>query len=142
MRYLITGFVAVMLATSATAQDVRLDEEEMDQAQEFMNRFSEDLPGFLQSVLGDQRINANIEDGNETVVYSAETEGMTVQNLSDERLEDPTLVVNTSVSTIEDVYESNNTAEEVRQKFNEGEITYESRGLVNQIMTFVMELFI
>lgn len=142
MRYIATAFLAVMLVTSAAAQDVRLDEQEMDQAQDFMNRFSEDLPGFLQSVLGDQRINANIEDGNETVVYSAETEGMTVQNLSDERLEDPTLVVNTSVSTIEDVYESNNTAEEVRQKFNEGEITYESRGLVNQIMTFVMELFI
>ena len=142
MRYIATAFLAVMLVTSATAQDVRLDEQEMDQAQDFMNRFSEDLPGFLQSVLGDQRINANIEDGNETVVYSAETEGMTVQNLSDERLEDPTLVVNTSVSTIEDVYESNDTAEEVRQKFNEGEITYESRGLINQIMTFVMELFI
>jgi hypothetical protein len=131
----------LLMASGAVAQDANLTDEELEQAQTFFNEYSEDLPGFLKTVIGDQRINANIESGNHTFTYSAETEGITVENVSRDRIDDPTLVVNTSESTIEDIAEANNSAQVTREKVNEGEITYESHGAFNKLKTFVMSLF-
>lgn len=141
MRYLSLLIIATMFIAVGTAQDIEMTDEEMDQAQQFVNNYSEDLPGFLKSVIGDQRINTNIEADNDTIRYSATTEGITVENLTKGSLEDPTLVVNTSKETIEEISEAEDPAQKTRQKVKDDEITYESYGMFNQLKTFVMDLF-
>lgn len=123
--------------TRAVAQSPSPDEIDFGEAAEQFNNNTAVLPGFVKSLIGDQRINLHltIDGQNETIAIVME--GIQIKNTSEEALDDPSLEVWLSQEAIRQIMESDAPVEEFSTKLQNGEIAYQVNGTGNKVMFWV-----
>lgn len=136
-------FLLIGFATAQAGEDV-------SQLKEQFNQNSEALPGFVQSLVGDQDINlyvgvgadtANQSDVNTSGNYTlaVELEGLEIVDIREEPLEDPSLEIWVPQDELEKLLESDNPVGEFSRGLESGEIRYEVNGFTNTIKFAVVK---
>ena len=91
------------------------------------------LPAPIQSLFGNQRLNIELTDGNNTRNVSVITQEGKIISISPMSLQDPTLIVYSDLETISSLFRSKDPSPELRRAFNEGKITYKAVGFANKV---------
>lgn len=141
----ITG---IGLAAATMHHDVTVTQdgvENVDALVETYNNHSDQLPPAIASVIGGERINANISVDDGHVVYGIVMDGKKIDRVEDGGIDNPTLRVYTSADTIDAITSADNPRQRAVAAFNSDEIEYEAVGFVNKIkfgvMSIMMQLF-
>ena len=111
---------------------------ELDELQEEINNNQDEIPGFIETIVGGQTI--NIYFNNTDYSYSADLDGTEVQELSYSELDEPTLEMWINVSTLESILQpEEDIFDEIEQALDEGNIEYETLSARNTIVFFITE---
>ncbi len=134
--------VAALFTAPALAQEIPVNQENLDYAQKQFNNNTDQLPGVAKSLIGDQRINVYLNNSGTQEEIGIVMDGTEIDTTDTSRVENATLEVWVQSETIEEIATSQTPAEDLRQKINSGEIRYEVKGFVNQIKFGVLEMFL
>lgn len=133
----LTLFIAGATAQSTSFEE--LNSSDLENYQEQINAQSDQLPGFLSSLIGDQTININIESGDTDISVGAVMNGTKVEQLQMGGYENATFRVNTSEKQIRKITESEEPIRTLNTKLENGEIEYGTEGALNSLKTFIAE---
>lgn len=142
-----TVFVVLLVlmsfsATAFTASQGSYRDANLKQFKDSFNSANDQLPGFVQSLVGDQRVNVVIRsESSEDIEIGAVMNGTRIQRLENHTVEDPTLSVKTDRKTVQDIYDSRNPFETVKKKIENDRIQYEAHGFFNQVQVFFLEFW-
>lgn len=145
MKYLVTITVSLLLISLAASQPNMTESDfehfhnqiDLEELEEEVNQNQEDIPSFVKSIVGDQRINIEFKETDEN--YSAVLKGTEIQELDNRSLENPTLEVEVNESSMAAVMESEQPADELKEALDEGEIEYETLTATNTVRMFITE---
>lgn len=139
---LITVFmIGAVSAQSNTSQDFNVEEYNLSEYEDTINTYSDELPGWIKDLIGDQDINIYIDEGSEDATnISIKMNGMKVDEIDDSALENPDIEVWTSTDVIEKVVDSDQPVDEMRTAIDEGEIDYQANGAWNKVKVFFAEM--
>ncbi len=150
MEKLLTVSIAAafLLGFAASEEPDRIDWEESDfeylhenieasELKDEINANNEEIPSFVENIVGDQRINVDFQETNAT--YGAEMNGTKVEKLGTEEVDNPTLQVNVNESSLDAVMSSEHGFEELREQMDKGGIEYEALTTTNRIRFFLTE---
>lgn len=133
-----------LITASATAQtnlSETLESFDNRKIQQEINNRSDEVPGIVESVFGNQKANIHIE-GELNRSYRLKTSGARVENFSQGSWENPTLEVWTNTSTVEEIINSETPSQKLKQKLENDEIRYREKGLLNKLRFAVVNLFL
>ena len=128
----------LIFASTATASNHEVikgfnETANLTQIQESINSNQEEIPGFIETIVGGQSINLHFK--NTSYSYGAELDGTRVETLQYQELEDPTLEVTIEPETLESLLTTNQTIfEEIQDQLDEGGIEYETKTAKNSIV--------
>ncbi len=134
--------MTVLCTVAATAITVNgheinlqnIDPEQIEEGvQAYNTNYTDQVPGLVQSLVGDERVTVNISAGNDTIVYSVVMDGMQIERVEDSGLDDPTLIVYTSTETVETIVTAENPRDRAVNALREGEIWYETVGFLRTL---------
>lgn len=143
MRKLLILLTSLILASGMVAADNHEAIEafnetvDLDELEEEINSNQDEIPGFIQTIVGGQNINLHFN--NTEYSYSAELDGIEVEELGYEELEDPTLEVWVDPATLESVMTSEDAFDEIQEALDEGGIDYEAHSTRNSIVFTITE---
>ena len=87
----------------------------------------EQVPGFIKTLIGTERINCYITlDNGELMTLSAVTNKGMIEELAKGEQEGPTLIVNTTQQTIQSILDSEDPFERLKQALKDDEISYQA----------------
>lgn len=132
----------LFLTAGATAQSFNLsnlESDNLDQYQDEINTYSDEVPNFLESLIGDQTINVNIESNNTESSVGVIMNGTTVEDMQLGGYENATFRVNTSQKQVNNITTSDNPIQNLNNKLENGEIEYGTEGAINSLKTFIAE---
>ncbi len=138
MRKLVFAIMVTGLAASTAALTLP-EEDELDQFKEAYNNQTEEVPGFVGSIVGGERVNFKLEVDGSNKTLGAVFDGVEIENISRSGIEDPTLVVWTDNQTVSTVLESEEVYSALRQGLEEDDIDYETRSTTAGIKVTVLE---
>lgn len=123
-----------------------IDQEQLEATKEQYNKqHSEDVPGLIKSLAGDERVNLNISTEKGPAVYGFVMDGMKMSRVEKGGIEDPTLIVYTSEETLKAIAEADNPRDRAVQALRDDEIRHETVGFFRSVkygvMTTLIELF-
>jgi len=123
-------------------QEIEIDESiheeaDLDQIKTEVNNNQDQIPSFVSSIVGDERINVHFEDSGE--VYAAELEGTEIKQLENDEIDEPTLNVEVDKTSLEAVISSDQPMEEIQKQLEEGNIEYEALTTQNKILFSITE---
>lgn len=133
---------AALLATPALAQEIQINQENLEHAKQQYNNNTDQLPGVAKSLIGDQRINIYLNDSGSQENVSVDMNGAEIDTVDTESIENSTLEVWVEREDIEEIAGSQKPVDDLRQKVNSEEIRYQAHGFVNQIKFGVLEMFL
>jgi hypothetical protein len=128
----------IIFASTATASNHEVIEgfnetANLTQIQESINDNQDEIPGFIETIVGGQSINLYFE--NTSYSYGAELDGTKVETLQYQELEDPTLEVTVEPETLESILTTNQSVfQEIQDALDEGGIEYEAKTAKNSIV--------
>jgi hypothetical protein len=129
--------VTAVASISASQIPENPSETEIDRYVTVYNNNTDQIPGFVGSIIGGQKINLN---------YEEQTYGVDMKNLKIEEVRKPfnksTLDVWIDRKDVVDVANASSPKQELRDKLNNGEIKYEEKGIVNKVKFSILRLFI
>ncbi len=134
--------VAALFATPAIAQEIQVNEENLEYAKQQYNNNTDQLPGIAKSLIGDQTINVYLNDSGTQENIGIQMNGTEIETVDTSSNENATLEVWVQRESVEEIAESQTPAEDLRQKINSEEIRYEVHGLMNKIKFGVLEMFL
>lgn len=102
------------------------DSEGLEELKEQYNSQSGEVPSFVGSIVGGERVNFRLETNSTNETVGVAFEGKEISNISAEGFEDPTLKVWTEEETITTVLESQDKYSTLEQKLDENEIQYQA----------------
>lgn len=143
-----TVLVILLLLTgvSAGAQVSVTESGELENVDELIadynGNYAQQLPGLVRSIIANQRINVEISSDTETITYGVVFQGVQVTDWAEGGVNDPTLTVTTSVTTIEAIGQAENPRQRAVQAFKTGEIQYRAVGVWNQLKFGVLSALI
>ncbi|WEL23449.1 hypothetical protein [Candidatus Nanohalovita haloferacivicina] len=133
--------IGAVSAQSNTTQDFNVEEYNLSEYEDTINTYSDELPGWIKDLIGDQNINIYIDEGSDDATnISIKMNGMKVDEIDDSALENPDIEVWTSTDVIEKVVESDKPVDEMRTAIDEGEIDYQANGTWNKVKVFFAEM--
>lgn len=101
---------------------------------EYVNDNIDQVPGFIRTVFGDERINAAVELKNETnMSVSVITDDARITSFEKGKLDDATMDLWVSETTIEEVLDSSDPAEHVMDAIDDGSIRYETHNIASSV---------
>jgi hypothetical protein len=128
---LLAAIISIFLISFANA--ISLDLPEMQKNVDAYNNNIDKAPAILKSIFGDEKINMNItrDDGS---LFRA---GMEVVNARIERTvdggwNDPTIIITTTESAINNVRRSNDPIAAFQEQRDLGQINFEAKGLLTK----------
>jgi len=146
-RWVFVLLLAGLAAFSFAAPAEEIPQEKLDSVKESFNNRTSELPGWLNPLIGKQRINTYIvssadleavqqdKDANITPVMTlgVEMSGKTMERLRDGALSDPTIEVWVSRNDLKEAAESDTPVKTLRSKVQSGEIVYRVHGFINRL---------
>ncbi|QKQ98262.1 hypothetical protein GKQ38_01870 [Candidatus Nanohaloarchaea archaeon] len=137
--------LAALMTGTASAQsnstDLNLQKYNLSEYESTINKHTDELPGWIKDLVGDQDLNIYIDQGqNDSYTVSIKMNGLKVQNISDSALENPDIEVWTSSEVIQKIIESKNPVEDMKQAINNGEIEYQANDAWTKIKLFFADL--
>ena len=108
--------------------------EELKPHVDFYNKHVDKVPGFMNPIFGNQKINLHVSNDDETVV-GVRTEGMTIVEFNKEPFEKPSMDV-----YINQLLASDDPIAAFNDAWNAGEIRYEAHTIGMKIKMFVVKL--
>jgi hypothetical protein len=135
---LITLFL-IASVSGITASEIPEDpsDQQIDNFVEVYNNNTEEVPGFVGSVVGGQDINLDYENNS----YGIKMNSLRIDEVR-EPFEQPSLNVWVEKEDVVDVANATSPRQELRQKLDNGEIKYEEKGIVNKLKFSVFRLFL
>lgn len=112
------------------------------------NSRSDQIPGFVGSIIGDQTITVNLtglETGEEMLkkdLIGVETNGVKTEEIKWGAMEEPTLEIWVDESDVEKLSQAENPQQTLKKMLKTKEIRYETHTLGNSIKMGIMELFL
>lgn len=135
--------VTLTIFFAAGSAALQADQNSLSQYQEQVNQNSDQIPGFVKALIGDQNINIYIDQGEpEARNLSLEMSGLRVEEIDNRSLENPDLEVWASSGTIENVTESENSLQQLKNTLDNGRIDYQTNGAWTKVKMFFAETFI
>jgi len=131
-----TASATTIVTPDELAQGLNATQAEV--IQESYNDEVEEVPFFVKQIVGDQRINLEYEDRD----YRIRMVRAEISTLENGEWDSPSLEVQAEPEDLEEMMNSEEPWDELRQKLNDGEIEYEERGFVNNLKFSVAELFL
>jgi hypothetical protein len=138
-----TIILAVVLCAAATAaitvngQEIDLQNIDKDRIEDGVQRYnanySDQVPGLVQSLVGDERVTVNVSADDENIVYGVVMDGMQIDRVEQGGLDNATLVVYTSTDTVETIATADNPRDRAVTALRQEEIRYETVGLFRTI---------
>lgn len=119
----------------------------LTEMQEQYNENSDEIPGFVGTVIGDQTITVNLsqlETGSEMLeedIIGVKTNGVETEDIQWGKFEQPTLEIWITQNNVESLQSADNPAEKLNEMMKNDEIKYETHTLGNSVMFGVLELF-
>ncbi|MFH0978812.1 MAG: hypothetical protein V1837_05925 [Candidatus Woesearchaeota archaeon] len=94
----------------------------------------DNVPGFVKSIIGTERINCHIslDDGSTLNVMATSSKGK-LESLDFGELENATMIVKTSEATISKITSADNPITELKKALSDKEITYEPQGFMKKV---------
>lgn len=130
-------------AVTTVSQHVNLSE-----LQESYNSRSDQIPGFVGSIIGDQTITVNLselETGEKVLkedIIGVKTNGVRTEDIQWGAMDDPSLKIWITQENIEQLREAENTQKTLKQMFKNKEIRYETYTLGTSIKMGIMNFFL
>jgi opacity protein-like surface antigen len=124
MKKLVAAVLILSFAASAASVDVSSDG--LNNLKENYNNQSSEVPDFVGSIVGGERINFKLEVNGTNETVGVSFDGVEISNITTEGLEDPTMEAWTDQETLTAVLNSTEKYETLEQKLNENEIEYKS----------------
>lgn len=140
MKKLTLAFAILITVSGAAAQSFSADDidpGDLEEYREKINQYSDQMPDFLASIIGDQTINVRIDTNSSRETVGIKMNGTRVQEVKPEGYENSTLEVNTNKQQIRNITSSENPVQALNTKLKNGDIEYDSEGYVNTIRTFI-----
>lgn len=116
-----------------------LNQENTEHLEEEANIYSDQVPEFLNSLIGDQVINVQVESENSTAEVGVKMNGTRVQEIRMEAFENATLEAETTEKQIRNITKAEQPIQTLNRKLENGEISYTSNGAVNSLRTYIAE---
>lgn len=129
----------MMLAVSASAQTFYESEEELKTFKESYNNQSSKAPSFVGNIVGGETININLKANRTSNKVGVKFEGLKIQNISDSGFKEPTMRANVTQSSVESIIKSEKPYQELQEKLEEEEISYEATNIGGTIKIKVFE---
>lgn len=135
-------FVSNMPATitGMVVQDVSTVDNilnDLDGFREQYNEGIEEVPAFVKSMLGDEKIELTIERSDGTqVTLSIEAQDGELKQLTTEKFEEYTLEMQTDEDTINNINNAENQITALEQAMNDKDIQYKAKGFKTSIKTW------
>ena len=140
MKRLLLIFIIGILMTGFTAAlsiPGLIEDPSKQQLQSYADKYNEnidDVPGFVKTIVGDQKINLHYEN----FTYGLETEDMKVENVTAPH-DNSSLEIWVEKEDIEEIAEANNSKKKLKQKLDNDEIRYEEKGIINKVKFGIAE---
>lgn len=147
-----TFLTAALIAPSAAAQvqdpgpgtpgvkNVELTSENVVKAIEdskaTYNENVDQIPGFVRSIIGNERINVQIDmDDGSTVEFGVVFQNARIVKVDEPRIDDPTMRASTTENAIQNIAESENPVDAAIDALRNGDIQYEGTDTTSNIKT-------
>lgn len=115
--------------------------EQLQQLKQEVNANSENVPDFVKSIAGDQRINLYINASQEES-FRLETTGSSILVLEEGSWDSPTLEIWTDSGTLTEFVNSDEPGKLVREKLDDGGVNYEAHGFWNTLKFSLIDIFL
>jgi len=132
---LLTIFLALTVAGSAQSYN----DSGLENFKEAYNNQSSQVPGFIGNIIGGEDVEINLKSGNETETIGAKFDGVEIEKISEDGLENPTMQVNVSENAIQSVVSSDKPYQELQNQLEAEEISYETTSTIAGIKLKIFE---
>lgn len=138
---LLVTFAGAASAQTNSTEDFNVEKHNLTDYEDKINNYSDELPGWIKNLIGDQDINIYIdEDTEDATNISLKMDGIKVDEIDGSSLENPDVEVWTSTDVIEKVVDSDQPVEDMRTAIDEGKIDYQANGTWNKVKVFFAEM--
>ena len=138
MKKLSILLVFLGFAAAASAQTVPVDGHFEEFRQNYNNQ-TDEVPGFVGSIVGGETVNVNFQDNNSTETVGVKFEVVEIQNISDSGYGNFTLEVNVTETAVESVIDSEQPYQELRNQLDEENIEYETKTVSSGVKLKIFE---
>jgi hypothetical protein len=140
-RSVITAIsLALFMAPAATAAELQMNQDSLSDYKEVANQNSDQLPGFVKDLVGNQDINIYIDQNmSESYNLSLQMNGTNVETIDNQSLEQPDVEVWTSTEIINNISESEKPIEQMKTAINEDKVKYQANDTWTKIKLFFAE---
>lgn len=152
MKKVLAVFLVLMMAGAASAHTAHtaaglsdtnvskaLQQANFSEYRDEINSQTSELPGFVKTLIGDQRINIYFEDSDLTL--GVVMNGVNVAEIKEQSIQNPTLEVWISEGDIEAVANSETPQAELISRLKNKDIRYKVHGAFNQLKFFFVKIF-
>lgn len=135
--------LALTLPVAAAQQPASPSEtENLDGLVDYWNQRAGAVPGPIHGLLGEERVNLNLTAGNASVVMGVVMDGLMIDRIQEQPVQDPTLSVTMDVETLAAIASAENPGRRAVQALREGDIRYEAEGIAGKIVFGGMVAFV
>jgi hypothetical protein len=137
MKKLVITAALIILVAPAVSQS--LNSTELNQFKETYNNQSSEVPDFVGTIVGGERINMKLERNGTNETVGVAFEGVEISDINASGVEDPTMNIWTDQETVSTVLNSSSKYDTLQEKLEENEIEYETTNLGTSIKVTVLE---
>lgn len=116
-------------SSPADVEDVNLSA-----AADAFNKNADVLPGFVQRLIGGQRINLHLETSETNETIGVVMDGILINRTTEQPLDSPSMEIWLSQTAINEIMASDQPVREFSAKLQSGEIDYKVNGTGNKVM--------
>lgn len=138
MKLKVLAAALILMFSSAAAIEVP-DSEGLQQLKEEYNSQSDNVPDFVSTIVGGEKVNFRIENGSTNETVGVAFEGVEITKIKKGGLEDPTLEAWTDQETINTIMESDDKYSELQEALNENDIDYEAKTTESTIKVVIFD---
>lgn len=127
------------VAAAQIQQPTSTQQKGLQGLKESYNQQTESVPGFLANIVGGETININLEAGNNTKTLGVKFDGVEIENISKEEMENPTMKANISREAIASIGQADKPYKELQNQMKTGNIEYKTTTLEAGIKIKIVE---
>lgn len=122
-KELILGFlVSIMFIPGSVALDIDVSESDKERVNDAITSNIDEIPKPVRNIVGNEDVNVRVEDRG---VIGVKLDGLQIDEVVEDGLDNPDVLVNVSDKAYENVTESDNPKDALKQNYRSGEITIE-----------------
>lgn len=136
MKKTVLTLALVFLVAGVSGHQFNLENLEQDTLphyQQDANIYSEEVPSYLNSLIGDQTINVRIDSPGTEKEVGVKMNGTTVSDLQMGGYPEPTLQINTTEDQISNISTADQPIKVLNNQLKNDEVDYKTRGFMNSL---------